>query len=304
MTEGGLATWKVSEGSAFSAGDVLLEIETDKATMDVEAQDDGVLAKILVQAGEKGVQVGKTIAILAEEGDDLSKAESEVKPDEEKPAQASSSSSSSSSKPAPQKEGHSSHTPAATQPSGSTGHDSGSSTSQMFPSVSRLLAENNISSQQASQIKGSGIRGMLTKGDVLVHLGQASSPTGSYQRGHGGVTAFGGAPPAGKGPAPVQGSQEQKQSNAAPSQPKVRHALDQSASASLQCTYVYPPLSQSLSAVELRSAIISGLAATSTASRSTRTSTPTDVIADVTASVSSVTSAKLAPKKDWLDGIL
>lgn len=71
MTEGGIASWKLTEGQAFSAGDVLLEIETDKATIDVEAQDDGVMGKILVKDGEKGVQVGRVIAVLAEEGDDL-----------------------------------------------------------------------------------------------------------------------------------------------------------------------------------------------------------------------------------------
>jgi hypothetical protein len=48
MTEGGIASWKKKEGEAFAAGDVLVEIETDKATIDVEAQDDGVLAKIIV----------------------------------------------------------------------------------------------------------------------------------------------------------------------------------------------------------------------------------------------------------------
>jgi pyruvate/2-oxoglutarate dehydrogenase complex dihydrolipoamide acyltransferase (E2) component len=48
MTEGNIASWKVKEGDEFVAGDVLLEVETDKAQMDVEAQDDGVMAKILV----------------------------------------------------------------------------------------------------------------------------------------------------------------------------------------------------------------------------------------------------------------
>lgn len=48
MTEGGIAQWKKKEGESFSAGDVLIEIETDKATIDVEAQDDGVMAKIIV----------------------------------------------------------------------------------------------------------------------------------------------------------------------------------------------------------------------------------------------------------------
>ncbi|KAF9532044.1 dihydrolipoamide acetyltransferase [Crepidotus variabilis] len=71
MTEGGIASWKKKEGETFATGDVLLEIETDKATIDVEAQDDGILAKIVVNDGEKGVKVGSVIAVLAEEGDDL-----------------------------------------------------------------------------------------------------------------------------------------------------------------------------------------------------------------------------------------
>jgi pyruvate dehydrogenase E2 component (dihydrolipoamide acetyltransferase) len=52
MTEGGIAQWKMKEGDTFTAGDVLVEIETDKATIDVEAQDDGVLAKIIVSRRE------------------------------------------------------------------------------------------------------------------------------------------------------------------------------------------------------------------------------------------------------------
>lgn len=75
MTEGGIANWKKSEGESFAAGDVLLEIETDKATIDVEAQDDGVMGKILTRAGENKVPVGQVIAILAEEGDDLASIE-------------------------------------------------------------------------------------------------------------------------------------------------------------------------------------------------------------------------------------
>jgi len=53
MTEGGIASWKLKEGDTFTTGDVLVEIETDKATIDVEAQDDGVLAKIMV-SGPRG----------------------------------------------------------------------------------------------------------------------------------------------------------------------------------------------------------------------------------------------------------
>ncbi|KAF8642312.1 hypothetical protein AX16_009582 [Volvariella volvacea WC 439] len=72
MTEGGIASWKKKEGESFSAGDVLLEIETDKATIDVEAQDDGILAKIIANDGSKNVKVGSVIAVIGEEGDDLS----------------------------------------------------------------------------------------------------------------------------------------------------------------------------------------------------------------------------------------
>jgi pyruvate/2-oxoglutarate dehydrogenase complex dihydrolipoamide acyltransferase (E2) component len=50
MTEGNITAWRVKEGDEFSAGDVLLEVETDKAQMDVEAQDDGIMAKITVYA--------------------------------------------------------------------------------------------------------------------------------------------------------------------------------------------------------------------------------------------------------------
>ncbi|GAA5836259.1 hypothetical protein JCM3766R1_003470 [Sporobolomyces carnicolor] len=74
MTEGGIASWKKKEGESFAPGDVLLEIETDKATMDVEAQDEGVLGKILAGDGSKAVQVGSPVAILGEEGDDFSEA--------------------------------------------------------------------------------------------------------------------------------------------------------------------------------------------------------------------------------------
>ncbi|KAJ6604772.1 dihydrolipoamide acetyltransferase [Mycena vulgaris] len=72
MTEGGIASWKKKEGESFITGDVLLEIETDKATIDVEATEDGILAKIIAQDGAKNVTVGAPIAIVAEEGDDLS----------------------------------------------------------------------------------------------------------------------------------------------------------------------------------------------------------------------------------------
>lgn len=70
MEEGTLASWLVKEGDTVSSGDVIAEIETDKATMEVESIDDGVVAKILIEAGTDNVAVGTLIAVLAEEGED------------------------------------------------------------------------------------------------------------------------------------------------------------------------------------------------------------------------------------------
>ena len=71
MEEGKLARWLVREGDEISAGDVIAEIETDKATMEVEAIDDGLMAKILVAEGAEGVKVNTPIALVTEEGEDL-----------------------------------------------------------------------------------------------------------------------------------------------------------------------------------------------------------------------------------------
>ena len=74
MEEGTLAKWLVKEGDDVKSGDILAEIETDKATMEFEAVDEGKIAKILVPEGTDGVKVGAPIAILAEEGEDVSAA--------------------------------------------------------------------------------------------------------------------------------------------------------------------------------------------------------------------------------------
>jgi pyruvate dehydrogenase E1 component beta subunit len=95
MEEGTLAKWLVKEGDEVSSGDILAEIETDKATMEFEAVDEGTIAKILVPEGTDGVKVGEPIAILAGEGEDVKEAAKapakdepkaeETKPEEEKP---------------------------------------------------------------------------------------------------------------------------------------------------------------------------------------------------------------------------
>jgi pyruvate dehydrogenase E2 component (dihydrolipoamide acetyltransferase) len=72
MEEGKLAKWLKAEGDTVAAGDIIAEIETDKATMEVEAVDEGTLGKIVVAEGAEGVKVNAVIAVLLEEGEDAS----------------------------------------------------------------------------------------------------------------------------------------------------------------------------------------------------------------------------------------
>lgn len=88
MEEGTLAKWLVNIGDEVNSGDIIAEIETDKATMEVEAVDEGVVAKILVDAGTEGVKVNAIIAVLAEDGEDISEVEAAA-PAEAKPVEKS-----------------------------------------------------------------------------------------------------------------------------------------------------------------------------------------------------------------------
>ncbi|MGX5804707.1 pyruvate dehydrogenase complex E1 component subunit beta [Bradyrhizobium sp. Arg314] len=94
MEEGNLSKWLKNEGDKIVAGDVIAEIETDKATMEVEAVDEGTLAKIVVPAGTEGVKVNAVIAVLAVDGEDVDKAgegigeEEPAKPEAAAPAPA------------------------------------------------------------------------------------------------------------------------------------------------------------------------------------------------------------------------
>lgn len=168
MTEGGITSWKFKAGDEFLAGDVLLEVETDKATIDVEAQDDGIFFEMLVNEGESGIPVGKPIAFLAEPGDDLSTLEKPSIEEEPKP------------EPEPEQKTESEQKPPASSPKPSdskpapAGIFSKADPNQfLFPSVELLLHENHISKEEAlEKIEASGPKGRLTKGDVLAYLGQ------------------------------------------------------------------------------------------------------------------------------------
>ncbi|KAK0945784.1 pyridoxine biosynthesis protein [Friedmanniomyces endolithicus] len=202
MTEGNIAAWRVQEGASFSAGDVLLEIETDKATMDVEAQDDGVMVKVMEQDGSKGVKVGTRIAVIAEAGDDANTVEIPAEGGKEGSAGADAAtnaqpspkntteggvekteSSPSAAKSAPSsrleadaKASGAADTASAAQKKGaSSGQQGGKARKQtypLYPSVEHLLHLNGMTADDADSIPSSGPNGRLLKGDVLAHLGR------------------------------------------------------------------------------------------------------------------------------------
>ena len=160
MEDGTLAKWLVKEGDTVSAGDILAEIETDKATMEFEAVDEGVIGKILVEEGTEGVKVNAPIAVLLEEGesaDDIA-APSDPAPEAPKAADAGAEAASDggSEPPAPAAAAAATPTPAA--PPASDG-------GRVFasPLARRIARDKGL---DLGQIKGSGPHGRIVKADV------------------------------------------------------------------------------------------------------------------------------------------
>ncbi|KAJ1891531.1 pyridoxine biosynthesis protein [Kickxella alabastrina] len=172
MTEGGIARWEKKEGESFSAGDLLVQIETDKAQMDVEAQDDGVLVKILVPEGTQGVSVNSPIAIIAEDGDDIGSID--IAGLSAKKAAPASADSAPKAAPAPAPTPAPVATPAAKPAAAvaaavqSHGAEDNSAQGKLAPAAAFAIHANHISN--ASEIQGSGPKGRILKGDVLQFL--------------------------------------------------------------------------------------------------------------------------------------
>ncbi|KAK1756179.1 hypothetical protein QBC47DRAFT_460042 [Echria macrotheca] len=177
MTEGNIAKWQVKEGDKFSAGDVLLEIETDKATMDVEAQEDGILMKIVQGDGTKAIQVGTRIAVIAEEGDDISSLE--LPPDEgpkQSQAAAAEPAKTEAAPAAPSEAAAAPPTPAAS--SKPAQKSTGKTTKQRYPplpSVIHLLKVNGLDESVLAEVNATGPNGRILKGDVLAYLGKINA---------------------------------------------------------------------------------------------------------------------------------
>ena len=154
MTEGTLARWLKHEGDRIAAGDVIAEIETDKATMEVEAVDEGVLGKILVPDGTAGVKVNDPIAVLVEDG---KAAESAPVPAPPKPAAAA---------PAP----------IVPKPPVANGH---ASDERLFASpLARRMAQQAGIDLHA--VKGSGPGGRIVRADIDAFQKPASAPEESH----------------------------------------------------------------------------------------------------------------------------
>ena len=160
MEEGTLAKWLVKEGDTVSSGDILAEIETDKATMEFEAVDEGVIGKILVAEGTSGVKVNDPIAVMLEEGEDASAAESAAAP------KAAPAPEAAKAEAAPKAEAASA-APAPAAPQGTDGKRIFAS-----PLARRIAADKGV---DLASLSGSGPKGRIVKADVEAAQGGATA---------------------------------------------------------------------------------------------------------------------------------
>ena len=162
MEEGTLSKWNVKPGDPVEAGDVIAEIETDKATMEVEAVDEGTVAQILVDEGTEGVKVNAIIAVLAEEGEDASSVsappDSEPEPPAAKGAPPANETPATAPAPAPAKL-------VASTPVAMPSANAGGERIKASPLARRIAALKGID-LSALKGKGSGPHGRIVKKDV------------------------------------------------------------------------------------------------------------------------------------------
>ncbi|RUS60438.1 pyruvate dehydrogenase complex dihydrolipoamide acetyltransferase [Pseudorhodobacter sp. E13] len=162
MEEGTLAKWLVKEGDSVKSGDIMAEIETDKATMEFEAVDEGIVGKILVAEGTAGVKVNTPIAVLVEEGEDVSASSAAPKA----PSSVAAAPSSAAQNAAPASDKPAAAAPAAPKAAGARVFAS--------PLARRIAAEKGL---DLTQISGSGPHGRIVKADVeSAKPGAAAAP--------------------------------------------------------------------------------------------------------------------------------
>ncbi|MEM7487727.1 MAG: pyruvate dehydrogenase complex dihydrolipoamide acetyltransferase [Pseudomonadota bacterium] len=188
MEEGTLAKWLVKEGDSVASGDLLAEIETDKATMEFEAVDEGVVGKILVTEGTEGVKVNAPIAVLLEDGEDAS-AIDDVSSDD--------SSHAAPAEPTPATEpqdGYGREPGGDTSAAPATSASSAASGKRLFatPVARRIAKDRGI---DLSQVKGSGPRGRIVKADVEAFEPSKVPAKDAATKPDGGATDVGGQKP-------------------------------------------------------------------------------------------------------------
>jgi pyruvate dehydrogenase E2 component (dihydrolipoamide acetyltransferase) len=182
MEEGTLAKWLVKEGDKVASGDILAEIETDKATMEFEAVDEGTVARILVPEGSEGVKVGAPIAILAGEGEDTSAAASvapkadtaAAAPPKSAPEPKADATPKAAPTPSPENRGYGvtpTETPAAPAEAAAPQRNEGERI-KASPLARRLAQAQNI---DLATIRGSGPGGRIIRADVDQAAGRSAA---------------------------------------------------------------------------------------------------------------------------------
>jgi pyruvate dehydrogenase E2 component (dihydrolipoamide acetyltransferase) len=161
MTEGTVAKWHKKEGDTVESGDVLAEIETDKATMEIEAIDEGTLGKILVPDGTADVAVNTLIALILEEGEDASALDAA-------PAAPAAPAPAPAAPPAPTPTGAPAPVPGQAAPAASSGNR------VIASPLARRMAE--IEGLDLSQVTGSGPNGRIIKADIEKALSGGAAP--------------------------------------------------------------------------------------------------------------------------------
>ncbi|CDN47772.1 pyruvate dehydrogenase complex dihydrolipoamide acetyltransferase [Neorhizobium galegae] len=193
MEEGNLSKWLVKEGDKVKSGDVLAEIETDKATMEVESVDEGTVAKLVVAAGTEGVKVNALIAILAADGEDVSAAASSGGGASPAPKAEAAPAPKAEAAPAPKA---SEPAPAVATPAPAAAPASSSGAKTFSSPLARRLAKE--AGLDLSAVSGSGPHGRVVKADIekaVASGGAKATPAAAQQ------TAGAPAPAIAKGPA-------------------------------------------------------------------------------------------------------
>ncbi len=175
MTEGNLAKWVKKEGDKIKSGDVIAEIETDKATMEVEAVDEGILGRIVVPAGTEGVKVNAVIALIQADGEDKKALDAwkpkvvEAPKAEAAPAAAATSAApAAAAAPVASVAPVASKAPAAPVATASTGARPAGSRVKASPLAKRIAAQKHI---DLSSVVGSGPNGRILRSDVENYTG-------------------------------------------------------------------------------------------------------------------------------------